>query len=71
MPFNFDEPCKFQFELELNPDGSIHTSYTTTPRSALLFSETFDRVSNFIDYLCESIVFDFSNLGESPKNKED
>ena len=70
MSLSFDKPCKFDFSIEFHPDGNIHTSYSCTLRSALLFPATFDRVSNFAFYMSNQISQDLANLGVSPKNKE-
>lgn len=71
MPFNFDKPVKFTFKLVLDPDGAIHSFYSSSPRGSMLFHNTYESFTNLIDYLAESIVLDFANSGEIPKNKED
>lgn len=70
MPFNFDEPVKFTFEVVLDPDGTIHCCDTSTPRGSMLFHNTYERVTNLIDFLAESIVVDYANLSESSENLE-
>lgn len=70
MPFNFDQPVKFTFEVVLDPDGTIHCCSSSTPRGSILFHNTYESFSNLIDYLAESIVLDLANLGDCPKNKE-